>query len=295
MIPLAISGPARDPVPWRGEVAGRGGGHLPGRGGRLYLKLYAPRDLQDAVLTRYLPGLSHALGNQASWWFIRYDDPEPHLRLRLTLGGQSTGQAAEQASAWTSELRDAGLITHVSWETYYPEAARFGGTATMDAAEAFFAADSAAAVAQLTASARRGGPDARALTAASMTNIAAAAATPNAEAMRWIAGHARPDTVPPPRGVRDQAVALTCQPRTGAAGAMAGVTQAWLARHTALTTYRGALEQTGTKSLTDLLPDLLHLHHARVAGPDPAGERACLHLARAAALSWLARNAEQVS
>ena len=37
----------------------------------------------------------------------------------------------------------------MSWETYYPETARFGGTAVMDAAEEFFAADSAAAVAQL--------------------------------------------------------------------------------------------------------------------------------------------------
>jgi hypothetical protein len=44
-----------------------------------------------------------------------------------------------------------------------------------------------------------------------------------------------------------------------------------------------------------VLPDLLHLHHARVAGPDVAAERACLHLARAAALSWLARVNKQAS
>jgi thiopeptide-type bacteriocin biosynthesis protein len=75
----------------------------------------------------------------------------------------------------------------------------------------------------------------------------------------------------------------------------AGITQAWLARRTALTAYRTALEQARIISLTDLLPDLLHLHHARIAGPDLDAERACLHLARAAALSWLARKGRKAS
>jgi lantibiotic biosynthesis protein len=289
-IPLAETGPAVAPVRWRGEVTRRGHGHLPGCDGRLYLKLYAPRDRQDAVLTRHLPELAARLGGQASWWFIRYDDPGPHLRLRLTLGAREFGPAAEQAGAWTSELRDAGLITRVSWETYYPEAARFGGTAVMDAAEAFFAADSAAAVAQLTASAGKGGPDSSALTAASMADIAAAATRDDAEAMRWLSGHARADSSPPPRAIYDQAVALACESRPNG-----DVTQAWLVRRTALAGYRSTLEQAADISLTDLLPDLLHLHHARIAGPDIAAERACLHLARAAALSWLARARKKAS
>jgi lantibiotic biosynthesis protein len=283
-IPLAETGPAVAPVRWRGEVTRPGHGHLPGCDGRLYLKLYAPRDLHDAVLTRHAPELAARVGGQASWWFIRYDDPGPHLRLRLTLGAREFGPAAEQAGAWTSELRDAGLISRVSWETYYPEAARFGGTAVMDSAEAFFAADSAAAVAQLTASAGKGGPDSSALTAASMADIAAAATGDDAEAMRWLSGHASADSSPPPRAIYDQAVALVCESRPNG-----DVAQAWLARRAALAGYRSALEQAADISLTDLLPDLLHLHHARIAGPDIAAERACLHLARAAALSWLAR------
>jgi thiopeptide-type bacteriocin biosynthesis protein len=291
-IPLAATGPAVAPVRWRGEVTRRGHGYLPGCDGRLYLKLYAPHDLQDAILTRHLPSLASRLGDQARWWFIRYDNPEPQVRLRLTLGAGTVGAAAEEAGAWASELRDAGLITCVSWETYYPEGARFGGTAVMDAAEAFFAADSAAAVAQIAASADKGGPAFRALTAASMANIAAAATGDDAEAMRWLTGLAKPDSSPPPRKVYDQAVALVCESRPGAS---AGVTQAWRARRTALAGYRSALEQAGTISLTDLLPDLLHLHHARIAGPDIAGERACLHLARAAALSWLARARKKAS
>lgn len=125
-----------------------------------------------------------------------------------------------------------------------------------------------------------------------MADIAAAATGDDAEAMRWLIEHAKPDSSPSPRAIYDQAIVLVCEPRPGAT---ADVTQAWLARRTALADYRRALEQTGTISLPDLLPDLLHLHHARITSPDIAAERACLYLARAAALSWLARAGKKAS
>jgi thiopeptide-type bacteriocin biosynthesis protein len=292
-IPLAAAGPAAAPVRWHGEVTRRGHGHLPGCDRRIYLKLYGPRDLQDAVLTRHLPEFAARLGRNASWWFIRYDDPEPHLRIRFTLGDRGFGVAVGQVGAWTSELRESGLVTGVNWDTYYPESARFGGASVMAVAEAFFAADSAAAVAQLTVPAGKDGPDARALTAASMTDLTAAAIGDDTEAMRWLVNHAKTGSVPPPRAVYDQAVALVCGPgRPAATGCIA---PAWRVRRAALAAYRNALDQAGTVSLTDLLPDLLHLHQARIAGPDIESERACLHLARAAALSWLARNQKKAS
>jgi len=286
-IPLVVPSPVIAPVRWRGSVTHRGHGYLPGCDGRLYLKLYGSRDLQDSVLAR-LPRLTARIGGRESWWFIRYEDPEPHLRLRITLGTGGIGAAAGHVGAWTSELRDHGLVAQVSWDTYYPETARFGGEAAMGAAEEFFAADSAAAVAQGTAAACQDGPDLRALTAASMTDIVRSAIGPDAEAMRWLTGHARTGPVPPPRPVYNQAVALICAPRAAEKHA-ADVERAWAARRAALAVYSDALQRTGTVSLTDLLPDLLHLHHARVTGPDLDAERVCLHLAKAAAQSWLAR------
>lgn len=288
-IPVAADGPRADPVRSHGEVTARGQGYPPGCGGRFYLKLYAPRDLQDAVLTRYLPDLPARLGCPARWWYIRYDDPGPHLRLRVIVGPEAFGAAAEAAGAWTSELRDCGLVSRVSWDTYYPEAARFGGTTVMGAAEEFFAADSAAAVAQLAALAVRDGLDARALTAASMVDIAAAVTGDAASAMRWLTGHTRPDSVAPSRPVYNQTVALVCADGPAGITVLSAVADAWLARRAAVGAYGDALERAGTISLTDLLPDLLHLHHARIAGPSVDAERGCLHLARAAALSWIAR------
>ena len=79
-----------------------------------------------------------------------------------------------------------GLIARVQWDTYFPETARFGGGAAMDAAESYFAADSAAALAQLTASGEKGGPDIRALTAASLLDIAIALIGDASEAMSWL-------------------------------------------------------------------------------------------------------------
>jgi lantibiotic biosynthesis protein len=294
-IPVAITGPPLAPVRPTGEITVRSRGHLPGCDGRIYLKLYAPPDLQAAILTRHLPDLTARLGSRAICWFIRYQDPEPHLRLRVTLSEGSSGQAGEQAGAWTSTLRDHGLITHVSWETYFPETARFGGLAVMGSAEAFFAADSAAAVAQLLAAQQKDGPDQQALTAASMAELAASAAGDRATGMRWLRDHARSCSVPPLRALYDQAVCLVREPGPGKGGVPAAVAEAWAGRRAALAAYRSALEDAGTVTLTGLLPDLLHLHHTRIAGPDIAAEGTCLHLARAAALSWLARSTDRAA
>jgi thiopeptide-type bacteriocin biosynthesis protein len=292
VIPLAATGPACNPIRWPGEVTGRDHGHLPGCGNRLSLSLHGPRDRQDSILTRYLPSLLTRLGGQARWWFVRYADPSDHLRLRLTLPPRNIGPAVEQVSVWTRTLRRAGLIVHASWETYFPETARFGGTAAMGLAEEFFAADSAAAVAQLLVTAGRDAPDVRALTAASLVDITIGLIGDDTTAMRWLTGHTRADSAPPPRALYDQAVDLARAASLRAADmpAMgAGIAAAWQARRASLAAYRSALEQAGTLRPQELLPDLLHLHQARMSGPDLAQERVSLHLARAAALSRLAR------
>ena len=292
VIPVARTRPAAEPVRWPGEITRRDHGRLPGCDAQLDLRLYGRGDVQDAILTQHLPLLLARLGGQARWWFVRYSDPEEHLRLRVTLAAGGVGGAAEQVGQWTQTLRHAGLITRVSWETYYPQTARFGGRAAMDAAEDFFAADSAAVLAQLTTCTGNNGPDARALTAASMTSIAAGLIGDHCEAMRWLIDHTEADSAAPPRDLYDQAIALAI-PAGGHPAAVtaldAHVAGSWLARRKALEAYRTVLERAATIRPPDVLPDLLHLHHARMSGADLSRERAILHLARAAALSWMAR------
>jgi hypothetical protein len=61
-------------------------------------------------------------------------------------------------------------------------------------------------------------------------------------------------------------------------------------RREVLAGWRDGLPAISGTAPADLLPDLLHLHHVRIAGLDLDSERACLHLARAAALSWTTRS-----
>lgn len=290
VIPMAATGQAVAPVRWPGHVVSREHGHLPGCDGRLYVKLYGHPDRQDHLLTRNLPSLLDELG-ATRWWFVRYRDPEEHLRVRLTFRPGLLGSVAEQVGAWTRQRRRSGLITHVNWDTYYPETARFGGAAAMDAAEDYFTADSAAALAQLTAQAGKGGPDVRAVTAASLVDIAVGLIGSDTQAMHWLIERTRTDATPPPRDVYDQAVALVnpATRHTTDTRLDPRITACWSARRAALAAYRSALEHAGTLRPPDVLADLLHLHHVRMSGPGLPQERAHLHLARAAALSWTAR------
>ncbi|ABD11407.1 hypothetical protein ThrDRAFT_04286 [Frankia casuarinae] len=299
VVPLAaVAAPAATPG-WfsRAQVVGRDHGHLPGCDARFSVKIYAGLGCQDDILTRHLPHLVHELNGQqaageARWWFLRYHDPDDHLRLRLAVTADGVAPTADRIGAWTQRLRRAGLISRAQWDTYFPETSRFGGTAAMDAAEAYFAADSAAALAQLAASREKSGPDRRALTAASMLAIVTGLIGDTAEATSWLISHTRTEPSAPARALYQQTVALANPADPRALAAQPGgehVLSCWAHRREALTAYRHVLQETRAEAPTSLLPDLLHLHHVRMAGVSLAGERACLHLARAAALSWTAR------
>ncbi|MFG2950498.1 lantibiotic dehydratase [Streptomyces adustus] len=273
------------PPVWAGaRIASRTHGHLPGHGNRIYLQLHGHRDRQTPLLTRHLPPLLEELG-EVSWWFVRYHHPNDHLRLRLTCPSPSFNAAVEQIGAWSRRLQQAGLITHTSIETYYPETGRFGGPAAISAAERYFAADSAAALAQLNVQTQTRTLDARALTAASMVDIATGLLGDDTLAAHWLIDHTRTHHLPPPRTVHRQAVDLT---NAGPRAVDKQLATTWAARRTALAAYRHALNQAACDP-SDLLADLLHLHHVRMQGPGLPEERIHLHLARAAALSRIAR------
>ncbi|WP_435271188.1 thiopeptide-type bacteriocin biosynthesis protein [Streptomyces sp. 1222.5] len=119
-----------------------------------------------------MPRLLMEFGSKApDVWFSRYADPDPHLRVRLRLSSpEAFGEAVERTAVWADELRCEGLIQRVQWDTDTPETGRYRAGAALEAAERCFAADSAAAIAQLVLPI----PDNHkpAVTAASMVNIA---------------------------------------------------------------------------------------------------------------------------
>ncbi len=292
VIPLAAT--TSTPAPrWSPHPIDREHGHLPGREWA-YVKVYGHPARQDTILTEHLPELLTSWEDGVpEWWFLRYVDPDPHLRLRVRLSDRQGDDTIARITGWIARLRERGLVGRAQLDTYYPEQGRFGPGAAMHAAETVFAADSAAVLAQLRTIEHRGVP-ALALTAASMVNLVCSMHTTPAEGMRWLIKHARTPSGPAAaRAVRDEALRLADPSGDWAAmRSVSGgeeITAAWRQRGAALLAYREALESIGRHDPPAVLADLLHLHHVRMAGIDLDGERACLRLARAAALSWTAR------
>ncbi|MBD9702119.1 MULTISPECIES: lantibiotic dehydratase [Streptomyces] len=274
----------------------RDAGHLPGRSEWLYAQVHGHPDRQDEVLTEHLPRLLDGWTGLRQWWFRRHRDttrPDSEqyldLHLRLPTPGEY-GQAAARVGEWAADLRGCGLLAHLQLATYCPEAGRYGHSEAMDAAHEVFAADSAAALAQITLAIHTGLPP-KAVTAAGLVDLAASYAESPDIGMRWLI-----DRLPHEQGKLDQKLRDTGMRLADPADDWATlratpgaetVTRAWERRRTALTTYRTHLARQ--RDPYSVLRSLLHMHHVRTIGVDPDRERVTHRLARASALRQSAR------
>ncbi|MBV9143815.1 MAG: lantibiotic dehydratase [Pseudonocardiales bacterium] len=260
----------------------------------LFAKLYGNPDAFDTILTKHLPVLLGGWDEAPLWWFVRYRDPAPHLRIRLRT--PDYGASAARVGVWAADLRRCGLVGDLTLHTYRPETARYGGGAAMAAAEALFAADSTAAVAQLAALTGTRGVHPHALTAVSLADLACAVLGSRPAGMRWLIDHAdlAARVAIRDRDVLRQAVTLadldTASPTLPTVPNSSGVVAAWHARRQAATTYARCLaENPGHTDPATVAVSLLHLHHIRAHGADPQTE-ACTHrLARSIALAYTTR------
>ena len=119
----------------------------------LYWKLYAGAASIDRILRDVVAPHLHdarAAGAVDDWFFIRYGDPDWHLRLRFH--GDPSRLAADVEPALrraVQGLLDDGLVWRAQVDTYHREVERYGGAAGMRACEQLFAADSDAVLAIL--------------------------------------------------------------------------------------------------------------------------------------------------
>lgn len=258
-------------------------GHLPGSSPWAYAKLYAHPDRFTSLLATHLPRLFETWPDPPEWWFVRYRDPDPHLRLRFRLSGATDfGATTARVAAWAEPLEYDGMLNRLQWDTYYPETGRYGTSPAMSAAEAVFAADSAAVIAQLTP---EHGLHPQAATAASLVDLASAFTGSTKAGMRWLMDHTdRASGRALPRAVLGETLHLA-----GCGNTPAAVTSAWTRRRAALFAYRSQLDASIDQDPDSVLASLLHMHHIRAIGIDEECERECRRLARAAALSWLAQ------
>lgn len=275
------------------RVIERDHGRLPGASESLYAKLYGHLERQPEILAKHLPELLSQWDEPPAWWYIRYRDPEWHLRLRIALADtRDFGRAAHRVSTWASDLRRQGLLRDVQFATSYPETGRWGSGLLLAAAEEVFGADSRALVAQF---AQPSGPHPQALAAANLVAIAAAFTGSPDAGMNWLIKHGRIEaSTPLRRPVLAEAVRLADPTDNWAALRAApggrAISGAWEPRHRALSDYRTLLAAASEIDPDAVLDALLHAHHIRAVGIDRDDERTCVRLARAAALAWTARN-----
>ncbi|TQE24324.1 lantibiotic dehydratase [Streptomyces ipomoeae] len=285
--------PAPAPAHRTATVISRNAARLPGAGDWAYLKLYGNADRAPELLTAHLPRLLHDGDADAlTWWFTRYNDPDSHLRLRLRLPNPNAfGEVAQQVAAWAGELRAEGLLQCIQWDTDEPETGRYGTGHALTAAEQVFAADSAATLAQMALPIHDSLRPA--VTAASFVDIADAFLGSPADGRAWLTTNLlKNDGEATTRDVLSAAIHLSAPgPDHAALRALPNgehLVTTWARRRTALAAYRQALEAHGADHAA-VLPSVLHMHHNRAAGIDPDSEAICRRLARAAALSWTAR------
>jgi len=108
-----------------------------------YLKAYVepPFDI-PLLIKQIVPKIAELrkLGFIDSWFFVRYADPEHHLRVR------TRSRSVELASVSAMKLSDAlsrvPECRKIEFATYEPEVIRYGGPQTIDIAESVFHLDS---------------------------------------------------------------------------------------------------------------------------------------------------------
>lgn len=294
VIPLAATAP---PVPAPAFLTGSAPLSLaerdPGKG-VVYVKLYGHPEVFDTLLTDHVPALLARWVTPPQWWFVRYRHPAPHLRLRLHDADRA--RAAGYVAAWADGLRQLGLIAEITFDAYQPETGRYGAGAAMTAAEALFAADSAAVLAQLTALSCSGDLHPQALTAASLADLAVAMTGSRPAGLRWLTDHPQLAGQAPIRDgdVRRQTLRIAGGQALDDLPGGPQIAVAWAARAQAAARYAACLTPATTRLTPgSVLTSLLHMHHIRAHGIDAEAEAMTHKLARAIALAWSARQSSE--
>ena len=122
----------------------RDGAHLPG-GRWLSYKIYGGIPSLDRFLFEELLAIveKHCGVEANTWFFVRYADPDFHIRLRFYGAQQHLySSILPTMHSVLAPHSAAGSIARVQIDTYVPELARYGGNEAMPFVENLFCADS---------------------------------------------------------------------------------------------------------------------------------------------------------
>jgi thiopeptide-type bacteriocin biosynthesis protein len=113
---------------------------LPGKENWLYYKLYGCSKRQNELIAYIHETLESMIseGLLKKYFFIRYSDPEPHVRLRIQASDDMLLPLFSNINVWLETLRLDGLISKITIDSYQRELERYGGAGLIKQAEEYF-------------------------------------------------------------------------------------------------------------------------------------------------------------
>ena len=149
VVPLIVreaADAARSPLPISRNTASSGIHlHMPG-GLWSFIKLYSSFSQHDGIIASSLRSLVESLRAEDvvdRWFYIRYADPSPHLRIRFrAVDEEASPYVLHRLMAWSRDTISAGHAVEFTVDGYRPEVDRYGGPHTFDPVERFFEANS---------------------------------------------------------------------------------------------------------------------------------------------------------
>ncbi|WP_228408113.1 thiopeptide-type bacteriocin biosynthesis protein [Chryseobacterium sp. HMWF035] len=108
----------------------------------LYLKIYTGVKTADLILEEAVQPLVEYLQENnyiSKWFFIRYNDPKPHLRIRFNLNDiDDYSKILEKINETLREYVESGEISNIAFGTYNREIERYGENAIEEAETLFY-------------------------------------------------------------------------------------------------------------------------------------------------------------
>lgn len=107
----------------------------------LYLKIYASQAFADQLIMHELLPLTNKLLKKSlikKWFFLRYNDPAPHIRLRFHLKSKAQmGEALSICYKWYNNNFIDGKLSNIIIDTYKREIERYGSETMLLSEELF--------------------------------------------------------------------------------------------------------------------------------------------------------------
>jgi thiopeptide-type bacteriocin biosynthesis protein len=95
----------------------------------VYLKVYCHPAITNTILTRNIKSVVQSLKKQSvlkGWYFIRYADPDHHLRIRIQVNKSDTAAVVKCFERKLRKYVEKGSVSNILIDTYKREIERYG-------------------------------------------------------------------------------------------------------------------------------------------------------------------------